>query len=55
MNTFLRNECGITAIEYGLLIGAFCLAVIGLYPTAYSKIAETFSHIIYSLAAVSSV
>ena len=45
MTTFIKDESGATAIEYGMIIG-FMTALIGIsWASAYNGIASTFNTI----------
>jgi pilus assembly protein Flp/PilA len=43
--TFLRDESGATAIEYGLIAALIALAIIGAATTVGSNLATTFGNI----------
>jgi pilus assembly protein Flp/PilA len=45
VSKFLRDECGATAIEYGLLAGLIALVVIGALSTVFAGIGNTLNFI----------
>ena len=45
MNKFLKDESGATAIEYGLIAAAMCLALITAMPFITSALNTKFSSI----------
>ncbi|MBR8211957.1 Flp family type IVb pilin [Burkholderia cenocepacia] len=51
MIRFLREEDGVTAIEYGLIAGLIAALIIGSVTTIGTKIAALFSTIANSLPA----
>ena len=42
INTFIKNESGATAIEYGLIASLVAVAAIGAMSTVGSKLTSTF-------------
>jgi pilus assembly protein Flp/PilA len=45
MFTFLRDESGATAIEYGLIVAAIGLALVAVMPSVSSGLEATFSSV----------
>ena len=43
IKSFLADETGATAIEYGLIAGALALAIIGVISSLGTEIANTFA------------
>jgi pilus assembly protein Flp/PilA len=42
---FVKDESGATAIEYGLIAAATCLALVAVMPTIKTKLSTTFTSI----------
>ena len=42
---FVKDESGVTAIEYGLIAGATGLALIAVMPTIKTKLTDTFTSV----------
>jgi len=45
INSFIRDESGATAIEYGLIAAGISVVIIGIVNGIGSKLASTFSSI----------
>jgi pilus assembly protein Flp/PilA len=45
INAFLRNEDGVTAIEYGLIAALIAVAIIAVVTTMGTKLNEAFQSI----------
>jgi pilus assembly protein Flp/PilA len=45
LKSFLRNESGATAIEYGLIAAGISVAIITVVQTLGTKLSNTFSNI----------
>ena len=45
MKSFLRNEEGVTAIEYGLIAGLFSVVIIGVLITASDSLLAIWTEI----------
>jgi Flp pilus assembly pilin Flp len=45
ISRFLTNQTGATAVEYGLIAGATCLALGAMMPTLNSNLSEIYAKI----------
>lgn len=52
MTTFLRDEKGATAIEYGLIVGLISVAIIGTATLLGTEISSLFTKITNKLATI---
>ena len=50
MITFLKNESGLTAIEYGVLSGIMGAIVIMAWSPVYISISDVMDHLVHNLA-----
>ncbi len=48
--SFLRNESGATAIEYGLIAAGISVAIVGVVSTLGTNLKNTFSSVSSALA-----